>query len=71
MEGRASGVLATDDTYGSDSWRPDREETALSGTDMPIYNIAGVDAEALAAQMTKMPRQELLSGLMARLPCLD
>ncbi len=38
--------------------------------DMPIHNVVGPDAEALAHQMTQMPRQAFLDEMLSRLPGL-
>ncbi len=39
--------------------------------DMPIHNVAGPDAEALAQQMADVPRQQFLEGMLSRLPGLE
>lgn len=42
-----------------------------STEDMPIHNVAGPDAEAMAKQMASMRRQEFLEGMLSRLPGLQ
>ncbi len=44
---------------------------ACATEDRPIHNVVGVDAEGLAKTLATMPRQQMLEGMLARLPKLD